>query len=545
MTRPSASRVRDERGIALILSLFLMLAMSVVGASLMYLSQSESYSSMNYRLMSQARYGAEAGVQRAANFLMYSGSYTPPATGSATDPISSFVTTVSPVTYNGNPVILSANASVASNYPTAGVKTAFAAIAGSLATGTATVSYAPYATLLSMEEIPAGSAVDGVAHTIQTWQITADGTIPVGGRTAQVQVVATLDTDKIATTGTALSYGLFAMADTCGAIKFSGGGTTKSYDSSTYTQNASAPTAANGGLQNAFGNLGTNGNLTESGNAIVYGTLSTPRVGVGNCSSGNVDALTSSGQAQVTGGVVKLPQPITLATPNIPNPNPPTGNQGVTGSSTCAAIPLPAGAVCSGTTAGSAAGLTINPNGQTISWADFSLSGGAKVTLLGGTYNVNSFSESGGSQITTASGTVNLTVSKNFSMSGNSNLVITSTLKLGVVNTASATTVVDFSGGTVSNPSYSPTYFQIQYGGSQKMSLSGGSAFASVVYAPNSDISLSGGSGFYGEMVAKTITNSGGTTIYYDRNLANSGLFGGTQYMPGNPMLSSFSWKTF
>ena len=122
-------KLRNEHGVALILSLFLMLAMSVVGASLMYLSQSESYSSMNYRLMSQARYGAEAGIQRAANFLMYSTTYTPPSTASGTDPISAFVTTVSPVTYNGNPVILSANANVTSNYPASAVKTAFAAIA--------------------------------------------------------------------------------------------------------------------------------------------------------------------------------------------------------------------------------------------------------------------------------------------------------------------------------------------------------------------------------------------------------------------------------
>jgi type II secretory pathway component PulK len=86
-------KLRNEQGVALILSLFLMLAMSVVGASLMYLSQSESYSSMNYRLMSQARYGAEAGIQRAANFLMYSTTYTPPSTASGTDPISAFVTT--------------------------------------------------------------------------------------------------------------------------------------------------------------------------------------------------------------------------------------------------------------------------------------------------------------------------------------------------------------------------------------------------------------------------------------------------------------------
>jgi type II secretory pathway component PulK len=52
-------RMANEKGIALVLSLFLLSAMSVIAASLMFLSQTETYSSMNYRLMSQARYGAE------------------------------------------------------------------------------------------------------------------------------------------------------------------------------------------------------------------------------------------------------------------------------------------------------------------------------------------------------------------------------------------------------------------------------------------------------------------------------------------------------
>ena len=60
----------NEKGIALVLSLFLLSAMSVIAASLMFLSQTETYSSMNYRLMSQARYGAESGIQKAANHLL-------------------------------------------------------------------------------------------------------------------------------------------------------------------------------------------------------------------------------------------------------------------------------------------------------------------------------------------------------------------------------------------------------------------------------------------------------------------------------------------
>src|SRR3954470_9509785 len=66
-----------ERGIALVLALFLMSAMSVLAASLMFLSQTETYASMNYRMMSQARYAAEGGVHRTANWLA-SGQYPVP-----------------------------------------------------------------------------------------------------------------------------------------------------------------------------------------------------------------------------------------------------------------------------------------------------------------------------------------------------------------------------------------------------------------------------------------------------------------------------------
>ena len=50
--------------------MFLMMALSVIGASLMLLSQTETYSSLNYRLMSQARYGAESGIQKTVNYLL-------------------------------------------------------------------------------------------------------------------------------------------------------------------------------------------------------------------------------------------------------------------------------------------------------------------------------------------------------------------------------------------------------------------------------------------------------------------------------------------
>src|ERR1700746_1237975 len=104
----------NQKGSALIMSLIFVLVLSVVGASLMFLSTSETWSSMNYRMMTQARYGAESGISAAANFIMYN--YVPPSAGGA-DNLANYDITKSPVLFGGQPVIISANPAVQSNYP--------------------------------------------------------------------------------------------------------------------------------------------------------------------------------------------------------------------------------------------------------------------------------------------------------------------------------------------------------------------------------------------------------------------------------------------
>ena len=140
---------RKQKGSALILVLIMILVLSLSGASLMFLSQSETWSSLNYRMMSQARYGAESGMSLATNFIV--NTYTAPAAGGS-DPLTNYNTTVSPVTYNGQPVVLS-SVSGASNYPSGSVVTAFQnalSNPGSVAAGGTTVNFNATATLLSM-----------------------------------------------------------------------------------------------------------------------------------------------------------------------------------------------------------------------------------------------------------------------------------------------------------------------------------------------------------------------------------------------------------
>jgi Tfp pilus assembly protein PilX len=507
---------RDDRGIALVLSLFLMMAMSVVGASLMFLSQTETYSSMNYRLMSQARYGAESGIQTTVNYLI--NSYTPP---SSTADLLKYDTTKSPVlclsgcTTLNAPVVLSANSAQASNYPDATVQAAFSAAAqGSLPSGTTTVTYTPYATLLSMQQI---KVYGGGYQTIQTWQITSDGTISAG-KTATVEVTATLEREKIP----AAMYAAFGTNPGCGSLTFTGSSNTDSYDSSAYSGTGGI-TPTNGGLTSTNGNVGTNGNLGESGSATVNGSLSSPRVGVGSCSSGNVDALSQSGHATVTGGVVQLPQAVTMPTPAAPSPLPPTTNITINSSASCAALSLTAPATCSG----SGGNLTVDAHGSIVSLGNVSLSGGANVSLVGGptgapaTYNVNSISFAGNSTLTIASGSIVLNVAGKDS-SGNW-----------------LATPIDFTGGSFSNASMDPSKFQIDYAGTGQVVMTGGNSAAALVYAPNAASELKGSAAFYGALVTSTLLVSGGANIHYDRKLST------TFFTAGNAMMSTFSWKKY
>ena len=145
-------RFSNEDGVALILALYLTAALSVVGAGLMFLSQVETYSSANYRVMSQARYGAEAGVYKAAHYLLTA--YTPPSTSNATDPLAAYDMSRSPVQYQGRPVVLSTIRGTASNYPSTAVTTAFLnTAAGSLDLYPGSVAYTASATMVAMRQV--------------------------------------------------------------------------------------------------------------------------------------------------------------------------------------------------------------------------------------------------------------------------------------------------------------------------------------------------------------------------------------------------------
>jgi hypothetical protein len=498
MTRIRPTVVAHERGMAMVLALFMMLAMSVLGTSLMFVTQTETLSSHNYRLMSQARYGAESGVHTAANYLLSTG-YATAMPGSAGDPLSNYNTTVSPVTYNGQPVVLS-YLPASSNYPAAAVKTAFAdAAEGTLDVNDAPVTYKATATLKSMKQI--SDAFTGTPIVIQTWEIVSNGEI-TGARNASVEVSSLIERQ----TTPIYSYAAFATDNGCAALSFAGGATTNSYDSQAALVGGVPVTA------NYSGNVGTNGNLTEAGNpTVIQGSLSTPRTGVGACTSSNVTAQTISGGASVTYGLNQLSQNVTYPTPPAPNPLPPTTATDFKKTTGC---PSGYGSVC----ASSANGATFTPGGPgaVVTMGNIAVNAGAVLHLNAGTYVVNSLTMNGNSTIVVDSGPVTFQVA-------------------GV----GQSTPITITGQGLVNTTYRPTDLQFVYGGTGEVKLAGGDSTAALVYAPRATASISGGADLWGAIVVNKLTGTGGAAIHYDRRLSTSAM------TAGNYMLSAFTWKSY
>jgi hypothetical protein len=277
----------------------------------MFVSQTETWSSQNYRMASQARYAAESGMHLASNYLMFT--YAPPSTGGADDIANYTYENTSPVLIGGAPVVLSSNPDVASNYPAAAVAADFAAnVVGNVTLNDIPVAFNATATLLAMQEIV--DAATGANTTLQTWQIDAEGGI-TGARSAEVSVSVVIERQPFPM----YSYAAFATGRGCGAITFAGGATTDSYDSTGAGPGVPPVPDAYGG------NVGANGNLDASGGTtVINGSVSSPRGGVGNCTTNNVTATTLKG-ATVTDGFTQLSQPIDLEAPPEPNPLPPQG----------------------------------------------------------------------------------------------------------------------------------------------------------------------------------------------------------------------------
>ena len=510
-TSPSQTSRSSERGIALVFAMFIVLVASSLASSLMFMSQTETLSTLNYTTMSQVRYGAESGVHSAANYLLFT--YVPP--GDGTDPLGNYDLTTSPVRWNGNPVVLASNPAQ-SNYPADAKRTAFAQATPADATLTLNnraIIYNARATLMSMRQIT--EAISGLPATLQTWEITGTARA-TGAGSAEVEVSAVIERQEVAL----FRYAAFATFTGCGALQFGGGATTDSYDSRDLVPVSGGPAGTNQApVPDPWGsNVGTNGNLTELGaTTTIHGSLSTPRTGVGNCTNNNITGLTQTGGSTVDDGMVQLPQTVSYPSPGAISPLPPTTNMQFQKNSGC-----PAGVTYCTAQAGVGATITPPSASTVVTLGDVSVTGGAALRLSAGIYVVNSLNFAGNSSIILdGPGPV---IFKVAGLAANGNPL---------------QTAIDFTGGSLTNPTYEPSKFQILYDGTSNIKLAGGAATAALVYAPSASASFVGSSDFYGAIVSKQVTDMGGVRLHYDRRLETE------QLVAGNFTMGSFTWKSY
>jgi len=512
-----SKRNHQEQGTALIFAMIFVLVLSVMGASLMFLSQSETWSSMNYRMMTQARYGAEAGIHAAADYITQT--YAQPTATNATDPLSAYTYNgVSPVTVTagGNPVILSSLSGVTANYPVAAVKTGFnTTSSGSLTAGNNTVNYSASAKLLSMRTIQLCGSPQYV--TAQTWLITSHGDI-TAARNAQVEVSAILEQQYTP----CYNYAGFAAGNGCGAISFSGRGTIDSYDSSAYTA---------GVFQSYDGNLGSNGNLNTAPNTTIDGTFSSPRTGVGNCAAGAPDALTGSttptgceSATQVANStcgsaVIALAQATTFTTPVTDYPL-------CTGATTaaCDATTLAATIPNNGTSLPSpmVPGNYGDIGGNTTITLNPTITVGPPATCGPAVYYINSIVEAGNGKVVVGT-----------CPDGSYQPIIVNIVGSG------ASPVLDLTGKGLVNSSMSASGIQFLYGGTSPIKLAGNGTSAAVLFAPKSDVTINGNGDWFGSIISNTINNTGNASIHYDRRLSVD------LFTVSNWTLDSFTWSKF
>jgi hypothetical protein len=266
------------------------------------------------------------------------------------------------------------------------------------------------------------------------------------------------------TPGGVLPGGLFAVGAGCSAMQIAGNARTGSFNSATESSLSNPPT----NLANNNGNVGSNGNTYLGGNSTqVNGTISTNQPpSVGACPGNGVSVAGSPSY----GGISNFATPFSPPVPPMPNPLPPTTNV-IYRNRTL--------------TAGSYGNVTMQ----------------GTITLTGGTvanpaiYTLNSLT-----------------------LNGNCNLVISGPVVINLAGVG-VTTVLDMTGGSFSNTTYLPSNFVINYGGTDGMIVSGGNNAFGVIDAPNAPLTLIGGSNFYGQAIAQTVDDRGGTNFYWDQNL--------------------------
>ena len=562
--RRSISRSRrGEAGITLLLALLLVLVASMLAAGVIFTTQTEIWSTANYRSSTQARYVAEAGAQQASNWIIHN--WTPPSNLSDT---TQFNLNVFPAMYvgGGTPSKIvfasttigsiadtysSINSSADSSYVSAlhGVTTPFSGI-----NNTATFEVA--AQLLSATQI----TVSGGSQWLTKWKIISQGSVGFL-QPAKVQVVEIMA--DVPTTSSAsqnippFNYAILATGTGCNTVVATGGsanpGRTNSYNSqaSGNVGNTSPTLIGNGGSVASFGNI------SISNGAYVNGPVYSPDYNLGNsgqygiscpawtnacghnstgwnsaaaCSSpshlwsvnednsGSAVGCTNGGSCSNTTANLpaSLPNPSSIPDPSMPSVTPNT--------SACTAL---SGGLCNGGNGGAggcSATLPPSPTGTSYGLVNFGSC--ASITLQAGTYNFDTLLISNGASV---------------------HLPASGSVVINIFNSSGSSTPFTSNGGTVVNPGGDPNNLTFVYDGSNTINLNNGAALFATIYAPHAAVTLSGNGGLYGAIVGNTFNFTGSGHVIYDTHLASETpnvSFSGGAITP-TAHLDEFSWSSY
>jgi Tfp pilus assembly protein PilX len=264
-------------------------------------------------------------------------------------------------------------------------------------------------------------------------------------------------------------YGLYATGTACPSLTMTGNAITDSYSS------ANNGTYANT-QSNTGGDVGANGGVSMTGNATVGGaigvqsTLPSPPGAPDPCigPQGDYSASGNAGWVKLPGNGLQTVLPQTFPTP--PDPT-----------------PLPTAA--SADAGNYSKGLSLVPG----TYGAISLSGGT-LTLAPGNYNIYSLSTS-----------------------GKANVIVSPPGAVVLNFPSGSATPLTMSGQSFASSDNIPNDFQINYGGTGKITLSGQSASYGIVDAPNASIDVSGQGDIFGRIIGKTLNWTGQGKFHFDR----------------------------
>lgn len=557
---------RNEAGVSLFLALLLVLVASMLAAGIIFTTQTEIWSTGNYRASTQARYVAEAGAQQASNWIKQN--WTPPS--NLTD-ATQFNLSVFPAQYIGggsNQKIVFAsgamntitdtysaiNSSLDNSFKGAlhGVTSPFSPL-----NGNATFEVA--AQLLTATQI----SVSGSSGTywLTKWKIVSQGSVGFL-QPAKVQVVEVVSDVPTVSSGSAtvpgFNYGVLATGTGCNVVTATGGstspGATNSYNSQApgNVGNSNPTIIGTGGSVAAFGNV----DITRG--AYINGPVFSPNYNVGtpgqygiscpSCGAGsghhggtsyNSDASCSSpsqvwsvnedssgSEVGCTNGgsctnttsnmPTSLPNPSSVPDPVMPTVTPNTNP--------CSALP---GGLCSGGSGGGGGcAATLPPSPAGTSYGQANLGSCAVITLQSGVYNFDTLLISNGATIIVPS---------------NGSVVI------NILNSAGSSSPFTTNGGTITNPGGDPNNLTFVYDGSNIINLANGAALFATIYAPHAPVNVSGNGGLYGAVVANTVAFTGSGHVIYDTHLGSESPHVSCNCATINPTahLDEFSWSAY